>query len=794
MTKPPEGTVLYVDDDEINRTTFALVFREAGFEVKEAATGREALRLAEEQPDVVVLDVNLPDINGVEVCRHIKMHPATRAIPVMHMSAVYVSPEDKTHALEEGADAYVTKPVEPRELVAQVRALLRIHLAEERATAAARQWQATFAAINDGVCLLDRLGRVLRCNPAAEQILQRPAAEILDHYCDELIPVRPGSGESSVFRRMLETYHREVAEVAIGDRWLQIVADPMPRPDGGWNGAVFILSDITERKRLEEQLRQSQKMEAVGRLAGGVAHDFNNLLTAVTGNISLLLSGTPEDHPDRNLLLAIDRAAWRAAELTGQLLKFSRRSTPHLRPTDLRACLEEIAALLSRTIDPRITLEVRSAPDLWRVQADSGQINQVLMNLCLNARDAMPEGGHLVLEAENVVMDEVQARQSAQARPGEFICLRVRDTGHGITPDVLPHIFEPFFTTKELGEGTGLGLATVFGVVGQHQGWVECFSVVNQGTCFSVYLPRSEATAQGTLAATSPTSLIGTETILLADDDPMVRSVGGEILRRHGYEVLSAPNGEQAVDIYGQQHDRIGLVILDLSMPRVSWRDTLRSLLQVNPRVRVLLASGHANPSVEPAAEGVVGFLTKPYRGEDLAAAVRRALDEGGTEGTSAGPENEPPASDPTAPGPQSGEATAVPLPPEEQPRSPSVESRSGLTKTEAEEVLDWLEANGFQKQELRYEGEKGFTVRWEARWSAEERRCRRRPQPCPHCGSTHRPCMRREMGTLSWVLTGVGLLVWPLLIPGLLLRQDVWRCWDCGQVLGRGRKLTLGW
>jgi two-component system cell cycle sensor histidine kinase/response regulator CckA len=642
MTKPPEGTVLYVDDDEINRNTFALTFREAGFEVKEAATGGEALRLAEEKPDVVILDVNLPDINGVEVCRQIKMHPATRAIPVMHMSAVYVSTEDKTHALEEGADAYVTKPVEPRELVAQVKALLRIHQAEERAEAAAQQWQATFAAINDGVCLLDCDGRVLRCNPAAERILQRPAAEILEHNCDELIPVTPESDERSVFRRMLQTRRREVAELAVGDRWLQTVADPMLSEAGGWSGAVLILSDITDRKHLEERLSQSQKMEAVGRLAGGVAHDFNNLLTAVTGNVSLLLAGKPEQDPDRESLLAIDRAAWRAAELTTQLLRFSRRSAPRLQPTDLRACLAELDALLSRTIDPRITLEVRSAPDLWVVQADSGQIMQVLLNLCLNARDAMPEGGHLLLEAANAVVDDEQARQDVQARPGKFVRLRVRDTGHGILPEVLPHVFEPFFTTKGLGQGTGLGLATVFGVVGQHEGWVECSSVVNQGTCFTVYLPWCETAPRPNLPAAAPEAPVGTETILLTDDDPMVRTVGEEILRRHGYQVLPAEDGVQAVDIYRQEHERIALVILNLSMPRVSWRETLRRLLQVNPRVLVLLAGGHPEQVGEPASEGVVGLLAKPYRGEDLAAAVRKALDEGSGGEPSDGGEGEP--------------------------------------------------------------------------------------------------------------------------------------------------------
>jgi PAS domain S-box-containing protein len=794
MSKRREGTVLYVDDDECNRNTFALVFREAGFDVKEAASGREALRLAEEKPDVVILDVNLPDIHGVEVCRSIKMHPATRAIPVMHMSAVYVTTEDKTHALEEGADAYVTKPVEPRELVAQVRALLRIHQAEERATAALRRWQATFAAINDGVCLLDRHGRVLNCNPAAERILQRPSAEIIDRNCDELIPTTPGSGERSVFQRMLETGRREVSEVAVGDRWIQSIADPMLREEAGWTGAVFILSDITERKRLEEQLRQSQKMKAVGKLAGGLAHDFNNLLTAVTGNVSLLLAGTWEESPDRELLLAIERAAWQATELTSQLFRLSRRSTPRLLPTQLRTCLKEIAALLRRTMDSRIILEVRCAPDLWLVQADSGQINQVLMNLCLNARDAMPEGGLLLLEAENAVVDEKQARQCANAWPGNFVRLSVSDSGRGIPPEVLPHIFEPFFTTKEIGLGTGLGLATVFGVVAQHHGWVECSTVVNQGTCFTVYLPRCETAELPLSSPAAPKATVGTETILLTDDNPMVRSVGREVLRRYGYQVMTAEDGQQAVDQYAQEHGRIDLVILDRSMPRMSWRDSLRSLLQVNPHVRVLLTSGNPEPEIEPATEGVVGFLTKPYRGDDLAATVRRALDQGGPDDTSDGCQDEPPVPSSPVTENQTGKAEEVSRSVEAETRSVGEQSRSNLSKAEAEELLDWLEANRFQSRKVDWQEKKGLTVSWQVDSIEGRLRCRRsRRQPCPNCGSTCQPYMEREMAGLSWLLAGIGLVIWPLLVLGLMLRRDVWRCWECRCVLGHGRRLTLG-
>jgi two-component system, cell cycle sensor histidine kinase and response regulator CckA len=489
MTKQPQGTVLYVDDDESNRRAFAGIFRQEGFEVVEAGTGGEALRLAAEKPDLVILDVQLPDVSGLEVCRRIRADPATTAIPVMHLSAVYVLPEDRTHALEDGADAYLTKPVEPREVVAQARALLRTHRAEELARAAARQWQATFAALNDGVCLLDRQGRVLRCNPALERILDRPASEILGRTCHELTSAADPGG-APAFRRMLSTRRREVEELCLGGRWLQAVADPMLEADGGLSGAVYVLSDVTERKRLEERLRQSQKMEAVGRLAGGVAHNFNNLLTAVTGNVSLLLAAAPDPSPQREMLLAVEQAAWRAAELTRQLLGFSRQGESRPQPLRLRACLDEVARLLRGTFDRRIALEVAAADDLWLVRADAGQINQVLMNLCLNARDAMPAGGRLALGAENVSLGEARPGTASEARPGEFVRLRVLDDGQGIAPEILPRVFEPFFTTKGPDKGTGLGLATVHGIVQQHGGWVECSSEVNRGTCFDVYLPR----------------------------------------------------------------------------------------------------------------------------------------------------------------------------------------------------------------------------------------------------------------------------------------------------------------
>jgi CheY-like chemotaxis protein len=343
------------------------------------------------------------------------------------------------------------------------------------------------------------------------------------------------------------------------------------------------------------------------------------------------LAATAEKDPRRESLLAIETAAWRAAQLTRQLLGFARRSLLWLKPLELSHSVEEVVRLLRRTFDPRITVESRCPPDLWPVLGDSGQISQVLMNLCLNARDAMPAGGSLVLEAENVTLDDAAAEQHPGGRPGDFVRLTVADTGHGIAPEVLPRIFEPFFTTKEVGQGTGLGLAVVFGIIQQHQGWVECHSEVNKGTRFSIYLPRRhEELAAGPAPAAPGTAAApgrGGETILLVDDAPYLRAVGREILQRHGYRVLVAEDGRQALEIYARQQP-IDLVILDLSMPRLSGPDTLQELRRLNPNVRALFTSGYSAEHLTGiAAEQVLGFIAKPYREDEMVNQVRAALD-----------------------------------------------------------------------------------------------------------------------------------------------------------------------
>jgi PAS domain S-box-containing protein len=623
-------SILYVDDDEDNRHAFGWLFRSAGFEVKEAATGSEALRLAAEKPDLVILDVNLPDINGFEVCRKIKMHPATSSIPVLHLSAYFISPDDKTHGLDAGADGYLTKPVEPQELLAQVKALLRIHQAEEAARASARQWQAMFDALCDGVCLMDREGKVLRCNQAMAQILGRPHAAIIGESYHQLVSSTLGPAEIAFLARIQELHSRETLELSLAGRWFRVSADQVIDEHGKHIGSVHLFADVTEQKRLEEQLRQAQKMEAVGRLAGGVAHDFNNLLTAITGNASLLLADLGKDDPHYESLVTIEKAAWRAAELTRQLLGFSRQTMLWLKPLDLNRYVEEMAAFLRRTIDPRIAVVVRGAADLGVVQADPSSINQVLMNLCLNARDAMPEGGTLTLETANVVLGEDYARTHLEARSGVFVRLRVSDTGHGIAPDILPRVFEPFFTTKEVGKGTGLGLALVFGIVKQHRGWIECASTVGQGTTFDVYLPRNGSPAAAPTSSANPaTPQGGSETILLVDDKAMLRDVGSSILQSYGYQVLVAEDGLQALEVFQRHKDQIDLVVLDLTMPNLSGRDTLERLVQIDPNVRVVFASGYSAEQLPEAEQAnVLGFIHKPYRAQEFANTIRTVLDK----------------------------------------------------------------------------------------------------------------------------------------------------------------------
>ncbi|MCE9529773.1 MAG: PAS domain S-box protein [Planctomycetes bacterium] len=448
---------------------------------------------------------------------------------------------------------------------------------------ALRQSEELFRALveksDDGIALVEDGGKIRYLSPAANRILGYDQADLASINAQELVlpddleritiasqpslSVSGGSYSTSIRARGKDG----------GVRHLEVIVTNHTA-DTYIQGFIVNFRDISDRLGLEDQLRQMQKMEAIGQLAGGIAHDFNNILTAIIGNVSLLIESTHQDATDRQRLFVIDQAARRAADLTHRLLGYSRRTALHLRPANLNRIIEDTLALLRPSIDPRIVYELHLDPELWTVSADAGQISQILTNVCLNSRDAMPKGGRLMISSSNTVIGDDYVRTHLIAMQGEYIRLTIADTGCGMSNEVLARVFEPFFTTKPVGSGTGLGLAMVYGIIKAHGGWVTCESQPDVGTRIELFMPRSlvpisEPSANEHAVSPSSPQSHG-ETILLVDDEPAIRMLGKHVLEKNGYRVLLAEDGIDAIESYREISDQVALVILDLTMPRLS--------------------------------------------------------------------------------------------------------------------------------------------------------------------------------------------------------------------------------
>ncbi len=385
-------------------------------------------------------------------------------------------------------------------------------------------------------------------------------------------------------------------------------------------------------KRTQEQLTQAQKMEAIGQLAGGVAHDFNNLLTVIGGRSSLLLQKLGPDDPGRKHVELIERTSQRAAGLTRQLLAFSRKQVLQPKTIDLNALTAGVMPMLRRLIGEHIEIVMVPGPDLGTVMADPGQVEQVIMNLVVNARDAMPDGGMVKIETANRGVSESRVHAQGQAPPGRYVIVSVQDAGSGIDASTLTRIFDPFFTTKEPGKGTGLGLSTVHGIVHQSGGYIGVDSTVGRGTIFTIYLPRLPAPVAVTDAAkgASEAMMRGTETVLLVEDEEEVRRLGSEILKTCGYTVLETGDPLEALTIGEQRNGAIDLLLTDMVMPGMRGSELAERLAATNPKLRVLRMSGYADEMVAAAAsEPAPLFLPKPFTPHDLAKKVRQALARG---------------------------------------------------------------------------------------------------------------------------------------------------------------------
>jgi two-component system, cell cycle sensor histidine kinase and response regulator CckA len=423
-------------------------------------------------------------------------------------------------------------------------------------------------------------------------------------------------------RCQLRTKSKQLRQILLSTELFDLEGEPF---------LLTITQDITEQIALENQLRQAQKMEAVGQLAAGVAHDFNNRLAVVLGYASLLLDGRPPEAKDRRPLQAIIEAAEKASKLVRQLLTFSRKQIIHMRPLTVHEILSALAEMLPQILGENILVKIHTPSSALRINADAGMLEQVLMNCAVNARDAMPEGGQLDISAEVVDLSPSHARNHQDARPGQFMRLSVADTGCGIAPELLSRIFEPFFTTKPVGQGTGLGLATVYGIAKQHGGWVEVQSKPDHGTTFHIFIPTCAA-APDAAPAPSPQQPLkgGHETILVAEDDDDVRDFVVEVLNSHGYKVVDADSGQEALEIWAKTNEKIHLLLTDMVMPGgLTGRQLAEHLLAKDPALRVLYTSGYSPGMAGKDLSWLDGhnFLAKPYEPATLIQRVRACLD-----------------------------------------------------------------------------------------------------------------------------------------------------------------------
>jgi PAS domain S-box-containing protein len=506
--------------------------------------------------------------------------------------------------------------------------------AEEALRASETNYRTLIDHLDQAIFLKDRELRYIVANPVFCAGVGVSEDELRGKTIGELFPDLALAEKSrAIERRVLEegrAIETEDEFKVIGKpRSLRISRTPVKDPSGAVVGVLGICWDVTEQRKLEAQLRHVQKMDAIGQLAGGIAHDFNNLLTIMLGNLSYVLTHNHDQQVNIELLKNAEKAGLRAAELTQTLLGFSHRAALATVSFDLNEGVEEVVRLTRSTLPAGIQVEVHAQPHLWLVQADPGHINQVLTNLTLNARDAMPEGGKIVFETSHFVPDAEYLSAHVEASPGEFVRLRVRDTGPGVPAELRQRIFEPFFTTKEKGKGTGLGLAIAFSIIKQHRGWIVCDSEPSHGTTFDLFLPRCQAASTVSEKVAAPLEPVRRNMILLVDDEPMIRQLTKTILTKAGFPVLLAENGAIALDVLQAQGQQVALVILDAVMPRLSGRDTLRELLRVAPGVRVIFSSGYSTEQMGVHEfPQVRGFLPKPYRAEQLIAKVSEILSE----------------------------------------------------------------------------------------------------------------------------------------------------------------------
>lgn len=654
--------VLIVEDNPVAFQMIESVVRELGCTtIAHAVDGKSAVEMTLDlRPDLILMDIGLPDIDGIEVTRRIQAQCPT---PVVVLS-VHDQKDLVARAGEAGAGAYVIKPPSAPELeraitiararfndmkqLARLNQKLEAELAERRRAEEELRRERDFVeslidTAHTIVLVLDTEGRILRFNRYLETISGFSVQDVQGKSWFELfLPARDREKIRGLFFRAVAGGPIEgkvvnpILDQAGQEHLIEWYNTKLFDAGGSLVGVLATGQDVTEREKGEEekeqlhvQLHQAQKMESIGRLAGGIAHDFNNLLTPMIGYAEMALMDLNPADPLYRDFEEIREAAERAKNLTGQLLAFSRRQMLEMKIVNLNKIISSFKKMLQRIIGEDVEIATSLDPDLVNIKGDPPQIQQVLMNLCINARDAMPQGGRLTIETANVVLDTAYAKGRPGVEPGPYAMLAVSDNGIGMERETVDKIFEPFFTTKAPGKGTGLGLATVYGIVKQHGGNIWVYSEPGRGTTFKIYLPKATGSAQpDKVAEKQPKFKAGKGTVLVVEDETAVRKLACNILRNHGYEVLEANSSPDALRLAETHGGQIDLLLTDVVMPQMNGRELYRHVASLRPDVKVLYMSGYTDDVI--AHHGVldaqIEFLQKPFTVDGLVRKVRKLL------------------------------------------------------------------------------------------------------------------------------------------------------------------------
>ncbi len=655
-----QSAILVVGEDHEKRREYASLIADhiSGCRIFSVAGASEAMScLTGESIDCVLVHDDKAVVSGVDLCRAIKVDKGAH-FPVLIVSEHPDREKRRVEGLEVGAEEVLFAPIDVVDIVTRLRIAVRVKKTEEdrrvanerleqmvsdrtAALMASEERYRQVVELSPDMIAVCEKGRPIYINEAGRSMLGIDSPDGLatldvkdlfhpgdERLIDQLLVTSLKRGEKVPFH--------EAKLLRPDKKTVDVEISVIPLEYRGKKQAQLIVRDMTERKRIESQVRQSQRMEAVGKLAGGVAHDFNNVLTTIRGFSELILDSLKEGDPLREDVDEIRKATERAGALTRQLLAFSRRQVLEPRPLELNTVVSDLKRMLKRLIGEDIELVTDLSDALGTIKADRSQIEQVIMNLVVNARDAMPEGGLMTVRTENLVLSSQQTGEDLELPAGEYVVFAVSDNGMGMSPETMLRIFEPFFTTKPKDRGTGLGLSTVYGIVKQSGGDIQVDSEVGVGTTFRVYLPRAKGQA-GTMdpIRIERGAVRGWETILLVEDENAVRVLVRRMLERAGYTVLTARHGGEAMVLCEKEEGPIHLILTDVVMPKIGGRELVERLVRQRPETRILFMSGYNDEEVLRLGELLthVAFLQKPFSYEQLTQKVRRVLDEAIPEG-----------------------------------------------------------------------------------------------------------------------------------------------------------------